>query len=64
MVAALREKLARRRNRPGFAVNVAEIEAEIAMLEANKPLYRDRQTGRFVTEAYALANPKTTELVE
>lgn len=33
-LAALREKLAKRRDRPGFAANVKAIEARIAELEA------------------------------
>lgn len=34
LVADLRRKLAKRRDEPGFAVNVREIEARIAELEA------------------------------
>lgn len=33
-IAALKAKLKARRDRPGFAANVAEIEARIAELEA------------------------------
>jgi hypothetical protein len=33
-LAALRDKLARRRNRPGYGENVKAIEARIAELEA------------------------------
>lgn len=33
-LAALREKLAKRRNRPGYAENVRQIEQRIAELEA------------------------------
>jgi hypothetical protein len=35
-IAALREKLAKRRDRPGYAENVRQIEVRIAELEAGE----------------------------
>lgn len=68
----LKAKLAARKGRGGFRGNVAEIEAEIARLEAEPepepslpPIaipgrYRSAITGKFVSPEYAAANPATT----
>lgn len=58
----LRAKLRARRGRTGFAQNVAEIEARVAVLEeieAGKR-YRSKATGKFVSAAYAAAHPDET----
>jgi hypothetical protein len=62
--ASLQAKLDARKGQPGFAANVAALEAEKARLLSLTFLYRDKETKRFVTAEYALAHPDTTERVE
>lgn len=66
---ALKAKLASRKGRGGFRANTADIEAEIARLEAEPAPpppkvvpghYRSAITGEYVTAEYAAANPDTT----
>lgn len=60
----LKVKLAARKGKGGYAQNVREIEARIAYLESLTFTYRDKETGKFVSAEYALANPDTTRQVE
>lgn len=58
-VEDLRAKLKKRRGKPGFKANVAELEQSIAFLESGP--YRDKETGQFVSIDFALANPDLVE---
>ncbi len=63
-IEAMKAKLKARVGKPGFGANVAALEAEIGRQESLTYLYRDNETGQFVTAEYALANPDTTRRVE
>ena len=61
----LRAKRDARRNQPGFKANVAAIEAHIARIEAAEQgfHFRSKETGQFVTDEYAAANPEHVEAI-
>jgi hypothetical protein len=62
-VKALKGKLAPRRDKPGFAANVAMLEEQIANLET-ATTFRDKESNLFVPIEYVIANPESTEPVE
>jgi hypothetical protein len=61
VIDELRAKLKARKGRPGFQANVAALEQAIAVHENAGP-FRDKDTGRFVSREYALANPDKVEI--
>ncbi len=62
-IAALRAKIKARENQLGFAENIRLMNIRLAALETNTR-FRDKETGLFVTDAFAYANPDSTESVE
>lgn len=59
-LAELRAKLRVRKDKPGFAANVAEIEAMIAEAEGSGFVWRKTVSYQYVSAAYAEAHPETT----
>ncbi len=62
-IAAIKAKIKARENQPGMAENVALLKIRLASLETNAR-FRDKETGKFVEDAFAYANPDSTEPVE
>ena len=62
-IAALEAKRKARGGKPGMVANVEAIEREMARLEPYTGTYRGKATHRFVSPAFALDNPDTTERV-
>jgi len=60
----LKAKMKARQGQPGYAANLAAIEAVVAKTEGKSFVFRDTLTGEFVSTEYALANPDTTRRVE
>ncbi len=62
-IAALKAKIKARENQLGFAENIRLMKIRLDALE-NNYRFRDKETGLFVTDAFAYANPDSTEPVE
>ena len=59
-IADLKDKLKAREGKPGMAANVETIKAQMAALE-QEVAFRDKETGRFVSVAFAIQNPESVE---
>ncbi len=62
-ITVLKAKIKAREDQPGFAENIALMKVRLAALESNAR-FRDKETGKFVDDAFAYANPDSTEPVE
>ena len=63
-IKAMEAKIQARRGQPGFAANIAAIEAMLAKRKGESFSFRNIATGEFVSTEYAIANPDTTRRVE
>lgn len=63
-LAVLKDKLAARKDKPGFKANVEAIEKQIYDLENPPEAFRDTESGEFVSLEHAIQNPETTERAE
>ncbi len=62
-IADIEAKIKARGDQPGFAENIRLMKIRLSALETNVR-FRDKETGLFVTDAFAYANPDSTEPVE